>query len=110
MTTWILANAALKGTVVLCVALVVAIMLRRRSAAVRHLVWTAAAAAVLALPFLAIGLPALRVRLMSDDSATASGVVFRVFATMAPDVSARTQAGMPVLRGGAAATATGRAS
>src|SRR5688572_22385326 len=95
MTTWILESAALKGTVVLCVALMVAIILRRRSAAVRHLVWTAAAAAVVALPFLAIGLPALQVRLFAADPATASGVVFRVFATMAPDGTASPMAAAP---------------
>ena len=39
-----------------------ALLLRRRSAAVRRLVWTAAAAAVLALPFLSLSLPILPVR------------------------------------------------
>ena len=52
-------GAALKGTVVLGAAWLVAFALRGRSAAARHLVWTAAAAAVLAIPFL-VGGPARR--------------------------------------------------
>jgi hypothetical protein len=48
----IFASAALKSTVVLGAAWLAAGALRGRSAALRHLVWTAAAAAVLALPFL----------------------------------------------------------
>src|SRR5271157_5887439 len=55
------ASAALKSTVVLGAAWLAAWALRGRSAALRHLVWTAAAAAVLALPFLSASLPALRV-------------------------------------------------
>src|ERR1039458_6269822 len=55
------ASAALKSTVVLGAAWLAAWALRGRSAALRHLVWTAAAAAVLALPFLSVSLPALRV-------------------------------------------------
>jgi TonB family protein len=57
----IFVSAALKSTVVLGAAWLAAGALRGRSAALRHLVWTAAAAAVLALPFLSAGLPALRV-------------------------------------------------
>src|SRR5258708_491334 len=59
----ILMGAAIKSTVVLGAAWLSAFFLRGRSAAVRHLVWTAAAAAVLALPFLSISLPALRIPL-----------------------------------------------
>src|SRR5215472_1047918 len=55
------AGAALKSTVVLGLAWAVTALLRRRSAAARHLVWTAALASVLALPFLSVGLPELRV-------------------------------------------------
>ncbi len=54
-------GVALKSTVLLAVACLLAFLMRRRSAAVRHMVWSAAAAALLALPFLAISLPALRV-------------------------------------------------
>jgi len=55
-------SAALKSTVVLGAAWLAAWALRGRSAALRHLVWTAAAAAVLALPFLSASLPVLRVQ------------------------------------------------
>jgi TonB family protein len=57
----IFVSAALKSTVVLGAAWLAAWALRGRSAALRHLVWTAAAAAVLALPFLSASLPTLRV-------------------------------------------------
>jgi len=53
-------GAALKSTAVLSAAWIAAFLLRRRSAAARHLVWTGAAAAVVALPLLSISLPALR--------------------------------------------------
>src|ERR1700686_1011173 len=52
-------SAALKGTAVLVAASIAAILLRRRSAAARHLVWTAAFVALLALPLLSLSLPAL---------------------------------------------------
>ena len=54
-------GVALKSTAVLGVAWMSAFLLRGRSAAARHLVWTAAAAAVIALPLLSLGLPALPV-------------------------------------------------
>ena len=55
-------GVALKSTALLAVAWLSAELLRGRSAAARHMVWTAALAAVLALPFLSVSLPALRVR------------------------------------------------
>lgn len=60
-TAWfaILTGAAAKSTVVLGAAWFAVVLLRRRSAAARHLVWTAAFAAVLALPFLSAALPSL---------------------------------------------------
>jgi TonB family protein len=63
MSAWtaILLNAGLKSTVVLGAAWLLAHALRNRSAATRHLVWTAAAAALLALPLLSVSMPALRV-------------------------------------------------
>ena len=64
MSAWtaILLSAALKSTVVLGAAWLLALTLRHRSAAARHLVWTAAAAALLALPLLTLSMPALPVR------------------------------------------------
>src|SRR5579863_4070956 len=62
-TAWfsVFAGVAFKSTALLGGAWIAAFLLRGRSAALRHLVWTAAAAAVLALPFLALSLPALPV-------------------------------------------------
>jgi TonB family protein len=59
---------ALKSIVALGAAWLAANLLRGRSAAARHLVWTTAAAALLALPFLSISLPALRVSLAGAPS------------------------------------------
>jgi TonB family protein len=53
-------GVALKSAAVFAGAWTIARLLRRGSAGVRHLVWTAAAAIVLVLPFLSISLPALR--------------------------------------------------
>ena len=61
----ILAGIAVKATVVLGLAWFTAVLLRGRSAAARHLVWTVAAVAVLALPLLTIGLPVLRLPAMT---------------------------------------------
>jgi TonB family protein len=71
MSTWalaILAGAAIKGTAILGVGWVAALALRQRSAAARHLVWTAVASALLALPLLAVVLPALRVPLKTTGA------------------------------------------
>jgi TonB family protein len=57
----ILAGFAWKSSIVLGVAWMLSLVLRNRSAAMRHLVWTAASAAVLALPLFSMSLPALRV-------------------------------------------------
>src|SRR5437867_549335 len=68
MTSWnesawfaIFVGVALKSTAVLGAAWLAAFLLRGRSAAARHLVWTASAAAVLALPFFSVSLPEWRV-------------------------------------------------
>ncbi len=55
------AGAALKSSAVLALAWLFAALLRGRSAALRHLIWTAAAGAVLVLPFLSVSLPAWQV-------------------------------------------------
>src|SRR3979409_403170 len=80
----ILMSAALKSTVVLGVAWIAAFLLRGRSAAARHLVWTAAAAAVLALPFLSVSLPILPVPAASSLVPNV-GVLFQTTATARAD-------------------------
>src|SRR6266851_4687202 len=61
----ILISVALKSTVILVAAWLCAFLLRKRSAAARHLVWTAAAVAVLALPILTVSLLALAQMLLA---------------------------------------------
>src|SRR5712691_749755 len=78
-------GAALKSTVVLGVAWLSTFLLRGRSAAARHLVWTAASAAILALPFLSVSLPALPVA--ASALVPDVGVLFRTTATARPDAS-----------------------
>src|SRR5580692_3254608 len=78
----ILMSAALKSTVVLGAAWMLTLLLRGRSAAARHLVWTAAAAAVLALPFLSVSLPALHVS--GELFPTSIGVVYHATAIARP--------------------------
>lgn len=65
----IFAGSAIKGMAVLCVAWVLAFLLRRRSASARHLLWTATSAVLLALPFLTMSLPALYVPFTGSFSA-----------------------------------------
>src|SRR5580704_13520311 len=57
----IFVGAAVKSVAVLAAAWAVTFLMRGRSAASRHLVWTASAAALLALPFLSASLPQLRI-------------------------------------------------
>ncbi|HEU0054953.1 MAG TPA: M56 family metallopeptidase, partial [Longimicrobium sp.] len=57
----LLLDASLRGAVVLAAALAATRLMRRATAASRHLVWTVALAAVLALPALSLVLPAWKV-------------------------------------------------
>jgi hypothetical protein len=57
----ILVGVALKGTIVLGAAWLAAFLLRGQSAAARHLMWSASAAALLALPLMSVSLPSLPV-------------------------------------------------
>jgi beta-lactamase regulating signal transducer with metallopeptidase domain len=61
ITLTILMPIAAKGTLVLLAATIVALVLTRRSAAIRHMAWTGGLFALLALPFLSSAMPALRV-------------------------------------------------
>src|SRR5579863_989850 len=65
----------LKSTAVLGAAWLMTVLLRRRSAAGRHMVWTAAFAALLALPLLSVSLPVLSVPV--GNLATSPGFLFQ---------------------------------
>ncbi len=54
---WMVAGMVLKGTALLMVAFGVTACLRRASAALRHLVWSAAIAGILALPLVSAAVP-----------------------------------------------------
>ena len=77
-------GAAIKSVAVLAAAWVVAFVMRGRSAAARHLVWTASAAALLALPFLSASLPQLRMpgaTLLSSASSMLQTAMFQTTVT-----------------------------
>ena len=71
----ILIGVAWKSVVVLAAAVATALLARRRSAAARHLIWTAAMLALLALPLLSLSLPAWHVK-ADRVWAIAPGVTF----------------------------------
>src|SRR5260370_10590457 len=81
----ILMSVALKSTVILVAAWLCACLLRKRSAAARHLVWTAAAVAVLALPILTMSLPALRLPIAN----TTTSIVFQAIGSPQPATQAQ---------------------
>src|SRR5271165_362574 len=95
-TAWFafLVGVALKSTLVLGAAWLLAHLIRRRSAAARHLVWTAAAASVLALPLLSISLPALRFP-AAGAILPASGRVVTFQATVIASGSSAIESGAP---------------
>ena len=99
----ILLSVALKSTAVLGAAWLLAWALRGRSAAARHLVWTAAAAAVLALPFLSVSLPALDVP--ASGVLLDPGVVFRASGAAGNGTAAVIAAPAPALAAAPAASA-----
>src|SRR5437899_12355174 len=57
----LLVDSAAKGTALLVLAAIAAMILRRDSAATRHLVWLLAIVAILAVPVLSVMLPKWRV-------------------------------------------------
>jgi len=65
-------ETAVKSTVVLAIAWLITLLLRRQSAALRHLVWTAAFVAVLALPCFSLWLPAVRIPSVSSFAPAAA--------------------------------------
>jgi TonB family protein len=90
----ILVSAALKSTLVLGAAWLAAGLLRRHSAAARHVIWTACAAALLALPVLSIALPGLPLRMANRVlPPAAAAVVFQTTATGAAAAAGAAAAG-----------------
>jgi TonB family protein len=71
-----LLDLTVKSSVVLTVAWLGTVALRRHAAAVRHLVWLVAVAALAALPFFVVALPALHVRIPPPVAAV-TDLVFR---------------------------------
>ncbi len=75
---------ALKGALVLAVALLLSRGLRHQSAALRHTVWTAAFASLLLIPLLALALPPLRVVPVRAPAPVTAGWARGVGAAEAP--------------------------
>jgi TonB family protein len=99
----ILASAALKSTLVLGAAWLIAWLLRGRSAAARHMVWTASAAALVALPMLSVALPALHIPWANAVLPADAGIVFHATAGTAAETRGAAAAGRAAA-GRAAAT------
>ena len=66
-----LIDCALKGSVVIATAAAIVWILRRQTAAVRHSVWSAAVAAQLVIPALALVLPTWRVPVLDEPDMVA---------------------------------------
>src|SRR5262245_40097516 len=82
MNTWtLLINFTLKSTLILALAWAMAFAMRRRSAASRHIVWTAAFAGILALPLLSLSLPSWSNRWANGVLPADSGITFHATTT-----------------------------
>jgi TonB family protein len=90
-----LVGVAVKSSAVLAMAWLVARFLRNRPAALRHLVWTAAAASVLALPLLSLVLPALRMPASGALSALVPNITFQAGATAGAAAASRSGLAVP---------------
>lgn len=73
----LLLEVTLKGTLFLSIAAVLALALRRASAASRHLIWTLALCATLALPVLSLTLPSWKVASFSSSESAATSKPMR---------------------------------
>jgi len=70
-TSWIaVTDLVVKATLLFLCAGVASFLLRRRSAALRHIIWTLALAGVLVLPMLSIALPHWQLNLVTIESAS----------------------------------------
>src|SRR5689334_12464256 len=77
-SSWIAAaDAILKATLIFAIAGIVSFGLRRRSAAVRHMVWTLALASVLVVPALSLVLPRWQLNLVTIDSRSLPAATLR---------------------------------
>jgi TonB family protein len=84
----LLLEAAFKGTFFLLFAVAWTLAVRRASAATRHLVWTFALSAMLALPIVRVTVPAWNVPMMTsspDDTAGTQTFVSKDFAGVPPN-------------------------
>jgi len=81
----ILASAAVKSALVFALAWMIAKLMQRASAAARHLVWTAAAAVVIALPFVSTWMPAWKISTPAAWRETAAVFRINVTGTNAPE-------------------------
>src|SRR5579863_1307487 len=96
-------SAALKSSMVLGVAWLTVVLLRRRSAAARHLVWTGAAAAIIALPLFTVALPALHLPVFLAPINT--GLMFQTTVTASASAGATASAAASAGHATAAAAA-----
>ncbi|MBL8232983.1 MAG: TonB family protein [Bryobacterales bacterium] len=85
---WTLTGIAWKSTVLLALAALVTLLMRRRSAAARHLVWTWTFAALLAIPVFTVTLPELAIP--APPAIQATEAVVRTVVTGAQIPSAKT--------------------
>jgi beta-lactamase regulating signal transducer with metallopeptidase domain len=83
------AAGALKASVLLAAAFGVTALLHRRSAALRHLVWTVALGGALAVPLLQVVLPALEVAVLPSPPRAAASAVSPAPAEPAPAAVSR---------------------
>ncbi|HEX8320234.1 M56 family metallopeptidase [Longimicrobium sp.] len=83
------AAGALKASVLLALAWGVTALLHRRSAALRHLVWTVALGGALAVPLLQVALPALEVAVLPSPPQAAASAVAPAPAEPAPAAVSR---------------------
>ena len=68
----VLLDAAAKGLVILAVAFVATWLLRRRSAALRHVIWTLSVVARMCVPVLSVALPRFQVPILPDWTSPAA--------------------------------------
>jgi len=81
-------SLVVKGTLLLSLALLVMPLLRRRSAAARHLAWSWSLRALLVLPLLALLLPSWRLPVAAPRGGTSTPSIMRVASPVAAHVAA----------------------